>query len=176
MGNVYYKITTSGLARELCKAFVDAKQSALDQINDLAAKYHATPDRSLMLGPHVDGLHFGRGVVHDGWRATRQFPGYCVPNKRSKRGREISAELDAIQSPFADHLAIDLGCPQFFTDFDSGQGLCASIGIMEHEGVYYLEANAWCRPDLKRFREITQIPASEWHKAAEDRSAAQDRP
>lgn len=171
MNTIHFKVST-GLACELCKAYTEAKRAVLAQVDALAAKHKACPGKSLARGTFVEGLYFGGGAPK-GWKPDRKFHGFYTPNKKSKLGREIAQELEAIRAPCADKLAVDLGCKPFFTDFDTGAHLCASIGVMEHAGVYYLEANKWCRPDVKRFPQIAEIPASEWHLANEERIAVE---
>ena len=169
---IYYKVT-SGLALELCMDFCRRRREAFARIDEVCRKYGATPGRTQSCGSKVEGLHFGATLMTPkGWTKSRMGKGYFVPSRKTKPGQVIAADIDALSIPSTEKLARDLGCKPFFMDFDEGQTYCANIGVMEHDGVCYLEAHKWCPPDQTRFSGIVQIQASEWHAADEAREAA----
>lgn len=143
----------------------------LGALEAVAKKHGAVVGRYLRCGSKVEGLALaGRPMRADGWNASRRHPGYYTPGK-SKLGKTIKAELDAIDLPTTEQLAIDLGCEPFFRDFDDGGMYCANISIFQYAGTFYLQSCKWCRPRLGMDEGygIRVIEASEWHKADEDR-------
>lgn len=162
--SVYYCVR-SGLAFELCAAYIKARDEAFAKANAIGAPLKATPNQFVSCGPRIEGLRFG---VPTGWVTKKRFPGYGFPGK-GKVGKAAKAALDAITVPSSEELARNLGCRPFFLDLDDGGQYCANIGVFMAGGVFYLEGNKWCPPDRIKFPDIIQILASEWHAAQEAR-------
>jgi len=167
---MHYKIT-DGPAYLICQEYNQQLQKALQQLAIISNKYNASKVRYQSCGTKVVGLYFGPFIIPSGWKRAKGI-GYCTPNKRNKLGKEIAAELDTIKLPCTELLAINLGCPKFFIDLNDGRQYCSNIDIFHHNNTTYLDAHTFCSPDLKKYPEIVQIPASEWHKASEEKEKA----
>lgn len=181
MRHYHYQVT-HGLPFEICAAHTAKRDVEYAKLKTLAEIHGAMPDRYLMRGSAVEGLGFlGRPPRTTGWNASRAHPGYMIP-ARTKAGKAIKAELDAINIPATEKLAVDLGCEPFFRDLDDGGMYCANISIFAYAGTYYLQACKWCRPkrqmspvELAAYG-IQFIEASVWHKADEDRLRLEREP
>lgn len=171
MNLTHFKVT-HGALHEICTKWHDAHAAAIASVDALARKYKAAPGRRLSRGSSVEGFFFG-AAAPEGWKATRHI-GYFTPG-RGKAGMAIAKELKAIRIPVQETLAVDLGCKPFFHDFDDGGNYCASCAVFMFAGAFYLQTSKWCPPKI--MSGIEEIPASEWHKADEDRAAQEkDKP
>lgn len=166
MNHAHY-LVTAGVPFRICDAWTAKKREALAIIDELAVKFHARRGRYMARGPRLEGLWMD-GVFPTGWTLSKTT-GYGLPNKKTKIGRYIAECLDKVVIPMTETLAVDLGCNPFFFDLDLKQQFCANIGIFSFSGDYYLEACRWCRP--KGADGMVEIPASQYHKAHEDRLA-----
>lgn len=162
----HYKVT-HGLAFEVIRQFSDKRKDALVAIDIMCAKYGARKGRFMSWGSKVEGLWFD-ARPDKAWRPAKAkgCHGYWVPAKTNKIGRLIAEELKVFSLPQDEELAVALGCPPFFTDFEDGGQYCASVSVNERGGVFYLESAKYAPPDMQKFGEgMVKIERGEYYTA-----------
>lgn len=167
----YFKVT-HGLAFEIVSQFVQERKTALATIDALCEKYGARKGRYASFGWTVEGLWFGTSPGQ-AWRPMKSkgMHGYYRPAKTNKAGRAILEELKPIRLPQDEELANKLGCPAFFTDFDTGGQFCGSAGVNEVGGVFYLETAKYAPPAVAKFGDgIVKIERGEYFTALDAKS------
>ncbi len=131
----YCKIT-HGLAHEIVTIFEAKSQEINKKISDLCTEVGGTPKYHMSCGTRLEGFKIWAGNIPKGWRKDGKVPLYMVPDKKTKLGKEWVKRLDEIQLLTGEHLANDLGLPNFFHDF-SGH-FCTAVGYMLFEGNVYV--------------------------------------
>jgi hypothetical protein len=130
----YAKVTT-GLAFEVLEKFKKSDEDFWAKIRAICEELHAKPNCCSSIGWAVTGLK-PLGAVPKGWRMSKQSPGFMIPDKTKKAGKEWAEKLKLLKLPQTEDLAHDLGFPPFFHSF-AGH-FCTNVGYRFVDGAYLI--------------------------------------